>query len=235
MYWIYLSIFIFAIFVPKIVQDGAIFLGEEDLESFVIFCLGILTFFLYLAKEKALLETFKEKLHLQKRTNIITRDLSDSYSYIGGMNRKFDIVKELIFHLPQGTAKALAEKEPETYQSIVQAVKTLAKTETVSLRFVDIKTKKIEKTIENGSGDIFSFFDAKTLTASKKTFWEERDSVIVCSPRQAKNMAAYIIFPKVANRIDDVEVFKILASQALLLFFVDRYSGAAERKNGVSP
>lgn len=230
MYWIYLSIFIFAIFVPKIIQDGAVFLGEEDLESFAIFCLGILTFFLYLAKEKALLEIFKEKLHLQKRTNIITKDLSDSYSYIGGMNRKFDIVKELIFRLPQSTAGALAKKEPETYQSIVQAVKILAKTETISLRFVDIKTKKIEKAIENGSGEIFSFFDAEMLTASKKTFWEEHGSVVVRSPRQAKNMVVYIIFPKVANRIDDVEVFKILASQALLLFCVDWYSGAAERR-----
>jgi hypothetical protein len=73
------------------------------------------------------------------------------------------------------------------------------------------------------------------LLASKKTFWEEHDAVIVRSPRQAKNMVVYIIFPKVANRIDDAEVFKILASQALLLFCVDWYSGAAERKNGISP
>lgn len=229
MYWIYLALFITIVLIPKIIQEGILFLREEDVESLLIFCFGLFGFALYLVKEKALLRVFKEKLHLQKRTNLITRDLSDSYSYIGGMNRKFDIVKELIFHLPQSTAEVLAKKEPETYQSIIQAVELLAKTKVVSLRFVNIKTKEIEKVVENDAGGIFNFFDVKTLLISKKMFWEERECVVVRSPRQAKNIVAYFIFPKVMNRIDDMEVFKILASQALLLFCIDWY-GTAERK-----
>ena len=98
MYWIYLAIFILIILTPKIIQDGIFFLHEEDIESLIIFFFGLFAFTLYLAKEKALLKVFQEKLHLQKKANTITKDLSDSYSYIGGMNRKFDIVKDLIFH-----------------------------------------------------------------------------------------------------------------------------------------
>jgi hypothetical protein len=231
MYWIYLAIFIFVIFTPKIIQDGAFFLGEEDLESFVIFCFGILTFFLYLAKEKALLQVLQEKLHLQKKANSITKDLSDSYSYIGGMNRKFDIVKDLIFHLPKDTSDALAKKEPETYQSIIQAVTLLSKAEAVSLHFVNTKTRNIEKVIGIGTNDAFHSFDAKTLLASKKVFWESDNCVIVRSPRQAKNRLVFIIFPKITNHLEDVEMFKILASQALLLFCVDRYAGPAFGEN----
>src|SRR3989338_2443668 len=229
MYWIYLTLFILVVLTPKVIAEGVLFLREEDVESLIIFCFGLFAFVLYLAKEKALWRVFQEKLRLQKRTHLITRDLSDSYSYIGGMNRKFDIVKELIFHLPQSMAEMLVKRESETYQPIIQAVKLLAKATAVSLRFVNMRTKDIEKAVENDPEEVFSSFDAKTLLASKKTFWEEEGCVVVRSPRQAKNMAAYIIFPKVTNRIDDIEVFKILASQALLLFCIDRF-GAAERK-----
>ncbi|OGI14915.1 MAG: hypothetical protein A3E38_00060 [Candidatus Moranbacteria bacterium RIFCSPHIGHO2_12_FULL_54_9] len=226
MYWIYLAIFILIILTPKIIQDGILFLREEDVESLIIFGFGILAFILYLAKEKALLRVFKEKLRLQKRTNIITRDLSDSYSYIGEMNRKFDIVKDLVFHLPQGTADMLAKKEPETYQLIIEAAKLLAKTDSVSLRFVNLRTKKIEHTVENSSAKTFDVFDAPTLSASEKTFWEDHECIVVSSPERAKHMMAYLIFPKTTNRVDDAEIFKMLASQALLLFCIDRYGAA---------
>ncbi|MFZ2187913.1 MAG: hypothetical protein WAV46_04810 [Candidatus Moraniibacteriota bacterium] len=223
MYWIYLMLFVLIILTPKIIQDGVFFLREEDMESLMIFFFGVFAFFLYLVKEKALLRVFQEKLHLQKKTHIITKDLSDSYSYIGGMNRKFDIVKDLIFHLPKDTADALAQRQPETYQSIIQAVQLLSKAEFVSLRFVDIKTKKIEKVIEGNIGTRFVAFDAETLLAPKKVFWENHDCAVARSPRQAKNIVAFIIFSKATNQVEDMEMFKILASQALLLFCVDRY------------
>lgn len=221
MYWIYLPLFVFIVFTPKIIQDGFLFLREEDVESLIILCFGILAFILYLAKEKALLKVFREKLHLQRKTNDITKDLSDSYSYIGGMNRKFDIVKNLIFRLPEDTSGALAKKNPEMFQSIIQAIQLLSKGESVSLRFVNTKTTQLEKIIERGPSGKFDFFDAKKLLVSKKMFWENADCAVVRSPRKAKNIVVYIIFPKATNQIEDVEMFKILASQALLLYCID--------------
>lgn len=229
MYWIYLAIFALIILTPQMILGGFLFFREEDVEALIIFCFGVFGFMLYLAKEKALLRIFQEKLHLQKKTNVITKDLSDSYSYIGEMNRKFDIVKELIFHLPKHTADALAQGQGETYQSIIQAVALLSKTKPVSIRFVNMQTKRIEKTVENGSGGLFAPFDAATLLASKKTFWEDRDCAVARSPYQADHMAAYIIFPKTTNRVEDIEMFRILASQALLLFSVDMYGGTGEK------
>ncbi len=222
MYWIYLTFFVLIILTPKVIQGGALFFREEDLESLVIFCFGMLGFALYLAKEKALLRTFQEKLHLQKQKNIITKDLSDSYSYIGGLNRKFDVVKELIFRLPKDTAETLRKKQPESFQSILEAAQVFAKSEKVSLRFVDTKTKSIKKILESSRGKTFDGFDAETLLSSKKTFWEEQNFAIARSPLQARGIAAYIIFYKTSNHIEDADVFKILASQALLLFSLER-------------
>lgn len=233
MYWIYLAIFVLIVLTPKIIQEGVLFFREEDVESLIIFCFGLLAFTLYLIKEKALLRVFREKLNLQKKTNIITKDLSDSYSYIGEMNRRFDIVKELMFRLPKDTAEGLAKKESEIFRPILEAVKLLAKTDIVSLRFVNVKTKELEKIFEGGHSKTFASFDAKRLLASKKTFWEEKTCAIVRSPLQAKGLIAYIVFFKTSNHIEDADIFKILASQALLLCCIDRYGIAKEKENFV--
>lgn len=218
MYWIYLIFFVLIILTPKVIQEGIFSLREEDFESLVIFCFGILGFALYLAKEKALLRTFQEKLHLQKQKNVITKDLSDSYSYIGEMNRKFDIVKELIFRLPKDATDTLPKKRPESLLAILETAKVFAKSERVSLCFLNTQTKNIEKVLSSSRGRIFDAFDAEKLLSSKNTFWEEGNFAIARSPAQTKGIVAYIIFYKTSNHIEDADVFKILASQALLLF-----------------
>jgi hypothetical protein len=221
MYWIYLFLFVLVVLTPKIIQVGVLFFHEEDLESLLIFCLGTLGFMLYLAKEKALLKMLKEKLRLQKQTHTITRDLSQSYSYIGEMNRKFDIVKELIFRLPKDTTDTRAKNEPKIlYASILEAVRLLTKGEAVSLRFIHLKNKTLEQVVEENAPATFEFFGVEKLLAPKKIFWEEEGCVIVRSPRQAGSVVAFLIFPKVTNHIEDTEIFKILASEALFLYAV---------------
>lgn len=221
MYWIYLLIFVFIVLTPKIVQDGALFLKEEDVESLVILALGTIGFLLYLAREKALIRVFKEKLHLQKQANIITRDLSDSYSYIGEMNRKFDIVKELIFRLPREATDKLTNDSKNMYRSVIEAVRQLSKTDPVSLRFVNLKTKEIEKKVDEHEHRAFRLFTAERLLGARKEFWEEEECVAVRSPRQACGVTAFLVFPKITNRVDDGEIFKILASEALFLYCVE--------------
>ncbi len=222
MYWIYLIIFILIILTPKIIQHGVAFLLEEDVESLLILFLGLFCFVLYLAKEKALLRAFKEKLHLQKQTNIITRDLSDSYSYIGEMNRRFDIVKDLIFNLPRNTAQALLKKNSDLYAPVIGAARLLAKTEQVALYFVNIRKKSAEKILGGNTFQSNLVFDAESLLKTKKFFWEEQGCVIIRSPKQALDTTAFLIFPKAVNAIEDKEVFKILASEALFLYCVEQ-------------
>ncbi len=222
MYWIYLILFVLIVLTPKIIQHGAFFLLEENIESLLIFFFGIIGFALYLSKEKALLRVFKEKLHLQKQTNIITRDLSDSYSYIGEMNRKFDIVKELIFSLPKNTAENLNTKGADLYAPVLDAARLLAKTDHIALYFVDTKKKIVEKTLGKKMYSEAVVFDAPTLLRSKRFFWEEQGCAIVRSPKQALSVAAFLIFPKAVNDIEDREVFKMLASEALFLYCVEQ-------------
>lgn len=232
MYWIYLTIFILVILTPRFITGGWQFLHEEDIESVLIFCLGTLGFMIYLAKEKALLRVFREKLHLQKQTNIITRDLSDSYSYIGEMNRKLDIVKELIFQLPQTTSEAFSKKERHLFKPFLETTSLLSKTDQVLLCFVDTKKKTLEKILKkNAHASLPTGLTPEVLLSTGKYFWEEAGQVIIRSPRQAKSVSAFLIFAKTKNHVEDGEVFKILAAEALLLYSVEKeLSGANEGK-----
>lgn len=218
MYWIYLIIFVITVFVPQIIREGYFFFQEEDVESLILLSFGVLAFTLYLVKEKQLVHVFQEKLHLQKKTNTITKDLSDSYSYIGGMNRKFDIVKNLIFRLPGEQSQLTGKNHTHIYKSLLQAVQVLSKEESASLRFVDVKRRIIVESIDLPTNESFSKFHAEVLLRSKKIFWEQDEFALVRSPGKAKDIFAFLIFPKVINQLEDVEMFKILVSQALLLF-----------------
>lgn len=223
MYWIYLLLFVLVIFTPRFIQHGSSFLHEQDVESLLILFFGTLGLILYFAKEKALLRLIREKLHLQKQTNIITRDLSDSYSYIGEMNRKFDIVKELIFTLPKTTAEGLEKKQGTIYKPLLEAVSLLAKTDRVILGFADVKNKKWKNFYFKGASSIPSCCtDVQRLLTEGKFFWEEGDDVIIRSPRQAQGISAFLIFAKTRNHIEDGEMFKILVSEALLLYWVEQ-------------
>lgn len=234
MYFIYLAIFILAILTPKIVHEGVWFLFEEDIESLAIFFFGALGFVLYLAREKALLKAFREKLHLQKQTNIITRDLSDSYSYIGEMNRKFDIVKELVFRLPSAvTGTVKRKKDQEIYRPVLEAVQLLTKTKSVALRFVNLKKRSIDGFVNEAPHPSFLSFDAEKLLRTKKTFWEEDGCAIARSPKQACGMVAFLFFPKETNHIDDIEILKIFAAEALFLYCA-RNLGTSEKKDGIT-
>lgn len=223
MYWIYLVIFILVILTPRLISQGWFFLHEQDVESLLIFCFGVSGFMIYLAKEKALLRVFREKLHLQKQANMITRDLSDSYSYIGEMNRKLDIVKELIFRLPQTTSEALLKGRGDVYASLLETTSLLSKTDQVALCFVDVKNKEMKKMVQKHPEEAFALaLTPKELLATGKFFWEEGEYIVVRSPKQAQGVSAFLIFTKTKNHFEDGEVFKLLVSEALLLYSLEQ-------------
>lgn len=233
MFWMYLVIFVFAVLTPEIIQSGHFFLGEEDLESLLIFCFGTFGVIVYFIKEKALIRLIKERLRLQKQANVISRDLSDSYSYIGEMNRRLDIVKELIFRLPEDTNAAIkkgAGWQDGIYYPIIETVKLLSRAESVSVCFVGLKSKRIEKRIDDGPRDGLACLNEKHLVRSKKIFCEEDGCIIVRSPKHACGVTAFIVFPKTSNGIDDIETFKMVASEALFLYCIEQ--GIIKERSG---
>jgi len=213
MYWVYLLLCVFAILTPEFIQSGTWVLSQDDFESLVIFGFATLGLLLYISKEKAFFRAHEEKVTLQKKTNTISKDLSQSYSYIGEMNRKLDVIQEVIFELPKKTLLK-RKKSTDLYKPVLDAAKVFARTDRAALLVVDIK----KKTCIEGIGEqLFKYYSAEYLLGAKKSFWMEEKVLIVRSPYAAGGKHVFLLLGKVTNHSEDMEHLQILASQALLL------------------
>lgn len=213
MYWVYLLLCVLVILTPEFIQTGTWVLSEDDFESLVIFAFGTLGLLLYISKEKAFFQAYEEKVILQKKTNTISKDLSQSYSYIGEMNRKLDVIQEVIFELPRKTL-IKRKKHTDLYKPILEAAKVFARTDKAALLIIDIKHKVCTEEI---GGHLLKRYDPEYLLGVKKSFWTEDQILIVRSPYAAGGKHVFLLLEKVTNHSEDMEHLQILASQALLL------------------
>ncbi len=223
MYWAYLILFVCMIVTPEFTRDGILFFNEDDLESLLIFCFGMVGLLLYLGKESAFLRAVREKLSLQQETNQIRKDLSQSYSYIGEMNRRIDIVKNMVVSLPQAKAPEPEERGRALYDPIIDATKLLAQSDCVALYFVSTRDGAILERYEVGDGEhreTLNVLEGRHLIDTKKYLWEEGRLSFVRSPEEAEGISAFIVFHKMKNRLEETGIFQILAAQALFVFSI---------------
>ncbi len=146
MYWIYSILFILAVLTPDIVSKGYKSLPETNLEELVIFFFGITGFIVFIFKERKLYFYQKEQEKRKKKLQQTSRDLVDSYSYIGEINRKMEILMQIGLGLAD-RSNLNKKKEQEIYKSIIEAAGYLIKADCVCLRFVELKNMKILKEI----------------------------------------------------------------------------------------
>ena len=103
------------VFVPDMLRDGFFGLEEETLEELAIFVLGGLGFVFYLIKEKQLANNEKDKTRAQREASRMSKDLTISYSFIGEINRKLEIFKNISLGLP-GWSKMTLAREKEAFE-----------------------------------------------------------------------------------------------------------------------
>jgi hypothetical protein len=224
MYWVYLILFLCMIITPEFIREGVLFFNEDDFESLLIFCFGMLGLLLYLGKESAFLRAVREKLSLQQETNQIRKDLSQSYSYIGEMNRRIDIVKNMVVSLPQSKATIFEKTGKELYDPIIDATGLLAQSDCVGLYFVSVESGAFVEQYVVGDGEHVErlrSLEGRALLDTKKYLWEEGRLSFVRSPEDASGITAFIIFHKMKNRLEETGIFQILAAQALFVYTVN--------------
>lgn len=227
MYWIYLSLFVLIVLIPKIINGDRLFLVEDDQESLLIFFVGAIGLLIYLWKENQLRFQMREKLKLQKETSRVSRDLADSYSYIAEINRKMEIVKNIALGLPE-TASITPERLKEVYESIMEALALLGKTDVFFLCIVDVRSGVIEKKFDV-RGKRCPVLKYQDLAKRTETVIREGDYCIIRSPRRVRGCLAFIVLRKKTGTVEDPEIFKALAAQALFLFSAEQEQLAAKK------
>ena len=147
----------------------------------------------------------------------MTKDLTQSYSYIGEINRKLDILEHIAIGYPESSNNT-TEKQTEIYDSIMGAIQLFGKSDEFALRFIQKPNYEVIKEIKSFS-DLVLNFSMKSYKENK-SYSETDEYIIVTSPKMIDNIFSCIVIKKnnAAKQIEDPEMMKTLAAQALFLF-----------------
>jgi hypothetical protein len=221
MYWIYLVLFTLIVFVPSTIRHGFFVFNVEQTQEFSILILGSLGFITFLIQEKRLKKNMAEKSAFQRKVNSMTKDLTHSYSYIGEVNRKLDILENITLGYPE-SFDLTAKRQKKIYDSTMEAIWLFGKSDEFVLRFFNLANNEVLKEIKSQPNVSISF-SSKIFDSEIQSF-ESNEFVAVISPKTLEGVSAYIIIRKKSptQKIDDLEMLKMLASQALFLFMFIR-------------
>ncbi|HRY82138.1 MAG TPA: hypothetical protein P5232_00315 [Candidatus Moranbacteria bacterium] len=221
MYWIFLIIFILTVIIPDVVRTNFYFVSEERLEEVLIFLMGAMAFIIFMKNEQQLIFHKKEKEKDEKKIEQTVKDLVESYSYIGEVNRKMDILMNIALGLSDRSVLDTTH-EKETYQSIVSASSFLLKADCTALRFVNtenFKTKTEFRSEEKGK-----VLKNSALADMKENLNVKRyeDCLIVSSGQKINQIRSYLIIcgfdEEEEKNPKNMEILKVFASQALFLY-----------------
>lgn len=217
MYWIYLIMFTLIVFVPSFVRNGFFVFDMTQTQEFVILILGSLGFFVFLLMEKKMKRNAVEKNKIQGQVNSMTKDLKYSYSYIGEINRKLDILENIALGFPE-SSKMTHRNEAKIFNSIMDAIRVFGKSDVFALRFVSLPNYELLKEISSNPDSKLNF----SLKGRKVevSIFESEEFIVTTSPKPIDNVFSYIVIKKqtASQKIEDIEMMKTLAAQALFLF-----------------
>ena len=221
MYWLYLIIFTFVVFMPTLVQRGFYGFSADQTEEFATLILGSFAFIIFLIQEKMLKKERFKKKDIQKKVNRMTRDLTHSYSYIGEINRKVDILESIALSYPESLILT-TKKQKEVYKSIMEAIRLFGKSDEFTLRFICVSSKEVLKEIKSFP-DVSMNFSPKNFDFTAQ-FIESDDFIVVNSPKAIDDVFSYIVLKKKTpnQRLEDLEMIRTLAAQALFFFMFVR-------------
>jgi len=223
MYWIFLILFIIAVLVPDVIRGDFYFLSQTRVEELMIFLMGATAFFVFIRNEQIILFHKKEKEKDEKKINQTVKDLVESYSYIGEVNRKMDILMHIALGL---TERSFLDKhkEKEIYESIVSAANFLLKADCTILRFVNIISGNTEKEFRlEEQGKSGQIKNAELTNMEENVNVKKcQDSIVISSPQAVNNIKGFLIIKGYDDGEEknpkNIEILKVFASQAIFLY-----------------
>jgi hypothetical protein len=217
MYWIYLVFFILAVFSHDIVQHGFGFISRSALEELLILGLGVFGFGIYMWKDRQINTEQEAKKLGQKKLDRALKDLVESYSYIGEVNRKMDILMNVALGLTDRSTLN-KKKEEEIYHTIINAANSLAQADCSFLRLINIETNAIIKEI--GAHKCKIKVEMKELIGMHDgiNVKKENGTLVVSSRQTIKKIRSFLIIQNYKQAEEkSEELLKVLASQALFV------------------
>lgn len=213
--WVYLFFFLVILVIPQVITRDYDFIIEEHFETLGIMLVGVAAGTVFLWREKQFRRHMVDKRRYQQEASEVSKDLVNSYSYIGEINRQLEILKDISSGLPGGD-DITPEKRRETFDTVLEAILVFARTENFSLRFIHCKSAELRE--EMGMGETAFDETVEDLLTHKQRIFQVGDHSVIRAAKTLRGYAAFILLDRKQVSDEDVEFLRAIASQALLLF-----------------
>ncbi|MBP7005577.1 hypothetical protein KBB27_00425 [Patescibacteria group bacterium] len=225
--FLYLVFFVLAVLSPSLYEHGYFGLPEKVLEEITIFLFGvagILTFTFY---ERHIERREAEAIRIQNDIQKTKSELLESYSYIGSINRKIELLKRLA----NDTSLSLVDRKRvprELLQGVVQNALAAAGAEAALLRIMDRSNLRTEaefqmegtrKQVFRVSNRELRAIDDTHASHSFLLSEDQRDVLAVPSDAFAPNSKAYLLLFLPTQHIAEIDIslLKVLVNQAQMI------------------
>ncbi len=222
--FLYLVFFVLAVLSPSIYQRGYFGISEIVLEEATIFLFGLAGIFTFTWYERHIERREAETTRIQNDVERTKGELLDSYSYIGSVNRKIELLKRLV----NDTSLTLVDRKRlprELLQAITQNALAAVGAESVLLRIMDRASLRTEAEIQVDSKQKQVFrvsnrelksIDESHVSHASLLTEDKRDVLVVPSDAYAPNSKAYLLLFLPTQHIAEIDIslLKVLVNQA---------------------
>lgn len=223
MYWLYVILFVCTLIVPGFVEQGwlPLVVSREITEIIFIFIFATLGFVLYIIRDYQFLRYEKETIEKQKEVNRLTKELTSSYSYIGEMNRKFEILKGITLKMPD-LINGEGKEKTGPYHDILRAIRIFSGCQDFVVVLFSVKDKRECAQFSLPDSKLTSFPKRidflKTVRENIRFTKNEGDYCTMEASGTIADLHCLGVFHRSLLREDIVDLIRPLLMQVLLLY-----------------
>lgn len=224
---VYLAFFVLAVLSPSLVKERWFGIEERHLEEILIFIFGIVGFTIFSVYQRIMENHEREHENAKGEYERARRELSESYKYIGAINRQIEVLKRI----SNETSLNIVESEhlaKDLLASLVASAATSVGSTTAFVRYVELAKLRTdyefyhppesERGLKISNKDLLAVHEAGSTHAFLRTE-DGRSLLVVPSDRKSKRIKAYLMVLLPNGETEDVDpsLLKVFANQAELL------------------
>ncbi len=224
---IYLALFVMAVLSPSIWTHGIWGLSETRLEELSIFMFGLAGLATFSVYERMVERRVKEKEEVELDYNRAKKELIESYTYIGSVNRKIELLKKATNTASLSMAEG--KKLPrELFQALAQNAAASIGADFAMLRFITLPKLRTEgEFVHIGNGVRAAKVPNKDLQAMidggvGHAFIRSEDAMeFLAVPSDRKtDCRAFLLLHLPNDQIQEIDftLLKVFVNQADMLF-----------------
>jgi hypothetical protein len=224
---VYLSFFVLAVLSPSIYRRNYFGLSETLLEELTIFLFGVAGLITFSWYERGMERREQEKQEMKGEYDRVKGELVESYSYIGSLNRKLDLLKSLADDASMSAVDA-GRIEKELFQALAANASAAVGGSSALIRFIDLPRLRTEREFLHQSDQPFQLRvhnkDLRTLHEQKRGhdffLTDDGRDVLVVASDHAGPSKAYLLLSVGRDQRDsiDASLLKVFVNQAELLY-----------------